>query len=302
MPKRKNKNSKGKLPGKPVLFLFLAAVCAMAIVNGLRSFFLRSSYFTITRVSIEGLEPDAFLEFKKRLAPLETTALPEETKRFLTGLVGKNIFSQDLKALKKQIEESTDIECIVISRQLPGELVFNLRKRIPLAQLKLTRYHLLDPAGMLIAGASDTAYDNLPVILGIEKKNLQGKPQAYYPQAPELTLALELIKEKNNAPALARYRLTKVHVLNQKASSFFIVENFPGSGTPLSQIEIKFDLKRPAETMRVLGALLHKLSAAGSPRASPGPQAVLSPLEGIEYIDLMNIDSPLVMEKKKNKQ
>lgn len=288
MPKRKNKNSKGKLPGKPVLFLFLAAVCAMAIVNGLRSFFLRSSYFTITRVSIEGVEPDAFLEFKKRL-------------------VGKNIFSQDLKALKKQIEESADIECIVISRRLPGKLVFNLRKRIPLAQLKLTRYHLLDPAGVLIAGASDTAYDNLPVILGIEKKNLQGKPQAYYPQAPELTLALELIKEKNNAPALAGYRLTKVHVLNQKASSFFIVENFPDSGllkknTSLLQIEIKFDLKRPVETMRVLGALLDKLSARGKPQASLGLQAVLSVLEGIEYIDLMNIDSPVVMEKKKNKQ
>lgn len=288
MPKRKNKNSKGKFPGKPVLFLFLLSVCAMVIVNGLRFFFLSSSYFTITRVAIEGVGPDAFLEFKKRLA-------------------GKNIFSQDLKALKKEIEESADIECILISRRLPGELVFNLRKRIPLAQLKLTRYHLLDPAGVLIAGASDTAYDNLPVILGIEKKNLQGKPQAYYPQAPELTLALELIKEKNNAPALAGYRLTRVCVLNQKASSFFIVENFPDSGllkknTPLSQIEIKFDLKRPAETMRVLGALFSKLSARGKPRVFLAGQAVSSALEGIEYIDLSNIDSPIVMEKKKNKQ
>src|SRR3989338_5833075 len=138
MPKRKNKGL--KFPGKSILLLSLAAVCALAIVNRFRFFFLRSSYFTITRVAIEGAQP------------LETTALPEETKRFLTGLVGKNIFSQDLKALKKQIEESADIECVVISRQLPGELVFNLRKRIPLAQLKLTRYHLVDPAGLLIAG------------------------------------------------------------------------------------------------------------------------------------------------------
>lgn len=293
MAKRKNKNY--RFPGKPILFLLLAAVCAMAIVNRFRVFFLRSSYFAITRVAIEGVEP------------LETTALPEEAKRFLTGLVGKNIFSQDLKALKKQIEELADIESIVISRRLPGELVFNLRKRIPLAQLKLTRYHLVDSAGMLIAGASDSAYDNLPVILGIEKKNSQGKPQAYYPGAPELTLALELIKEKNNAPALTDYRITKVYVLNQKASSFFIVENLPERGlptegglikknTPLAQIEIKFDLERPLETMRVLGALLPKLQAPGN------PQQGLSPLEGIEYIDLRNIDSPIVMEKKKNKR
>ena len=286
MPKRKNKGL--KFPGKSILLLSLAAVCALAIVNRFRFFFLRSSYFTITRVAIEGAQP------------LETTALPEETKRFLTGLVGKNIFSQDLKALKKQIEESADIECVVISRRLPGELVFNLRKRIPLAQLKLTRYHLVDPAGLLIAGASDAAYENLPVILGIEKKNLQGKPNQYYPPAA-LTLALELIKEKNNAPALTHYRITKVCILNQKASSFFIVENFPDSGlikksTPLAQIEIKFDLQRPTETVRVLGALLDKLQPPGNPREGE------SPLKGIEYIDLGNIDSPVVMEKKKNKQ
>lgn len=283
MAKRKNKNH--TFPGKPIFFLLLAAVCAIVIVHRFRIFFTRSSYFAITRVSIEGVQPDA------------TTALPEETKRFLTGLVGKNIFSQDLKALRKQIEESADVECIVISRRLPGELVFKLRKRIPIAQLKLTRYHLLDQSGMLIAGASDAAYDSLPVILGIEKKNSQGKPQAYYPGAPELTSALELIKEKNNAPALTHYRLTKVQVLNQKVSSFFIVENFPDAGllkknTPLAEIEIKFDLQRPADTMRVLGALLHKLRG----------QEGLSPLEGIEYIDLRHTDSPVVMEKKKNKQ
>lgn len=287
MAKRRNKNY--VFPGKLILVLMLIVVCIITTINLSKLFFTRSSYFTITRVVMEGVQP------------LEITALPEETKRFLTGLVGKNIFSQDLKALKKQIEESADIECVVISRRLPGELVFNLRKRIPLAQLKLTRYHLIDYAGMLIAGASDAAYDNLPVILGIEKKNLQGKPQQYYPGAPELTLVLELIKEKNNAPALTHYRLTRVHVLNQKASSFFIVENFPDSGlikknTPLAQIEIKFDLQRPADTMRVLGALLHKLQAPGKPKEG------LSPLEGIEYIDLRNIDSPVVMEKKKNRQ
>lgn len=284
MAKRRNKNN--VFPGKLILVLMLIVVCIITTLNLSKLFFTRSSYFTITRVVMEGVQP------------LETTALPEETKRFLTGLVGKNIFSQDLKALKKQIEESADIECVVISRRLPGELVFNLRKRIPLAQLKLTRYHLVDQSGMLIAGASDAAYDNLPVILGIEKKNLQGKPQAYYPGAPELTLVLELIKEKNNASALTHYRITRVHVLNQKASSFFIVENFPDSGllkknTPLAQIEIKFDLQRPADTMRVLGALLHKLLAPGKPKEG------LSSLEGIEYIDLRNIDSPVVMERKK---
>jgi hypothetical protein len=331
MPKRKNTNF--KLPVKLILFLILAAVCAMVILNRFRFFFLRSSYFTITRVAIEGVDPDAFLEFKKMLAPPKTIALPEETKRFLSGLVGKNIFSQDLKAIKKQIEESADIECVVISRRLPGELVFKLRKRIPIAQLKLTRYHLVDQAGMFIAGASDAAYDNLPVILGIEKKNLPGKPQAYYPQA-ELSLALELIKEKNNAPALIDYRITKVYALNQKASSLFLVENFPDSGlgywkpnygtlasglgyrpayggvaggllkknSSLAQIEIKFDLKRPADTVRVLGALLHKLRASLNSQVPPGGQAGSSLLEGIEYIDLRNIDSPVVMEKNKNKQ
>ncbi|OGX23158.1 MAG: hypothetical protein A3J51_05085 [Omnitrophica WOR_2 bacterium RIFCSPHIGHO2_02_FULL_45_21] len=293
MAKRKNKNY--IFLGKLLLLLLLIVVCIMAALSMLKAFFAGSSYFTITRVAIEGL------------GPLETTALPEETKRFLTGLVGKNIFSQNLKAIKKQIEASADIECILISRRMPGELVFKLKKRIPLAQLKLTRYHLVDPAGILIAGASDAAYGNLPVILGLENKNSQGEAQQYYPGTPELSLALELIKEKNNAPAMTHYRLTRVHLLNHKASSFFIVENFPESGlikknTPLVQMEIKFDLQRPVETIRLLGALLDKLQAPGNPRVPRREQEGVSPLEGIEYIDLRNTDSPLVMEKKKNKR
>lgn len=110
----------------------------MATLSLLRLFFIRSAYFNITKVTLEGAEPDVLLEFRKRL-------------------LGKNIFSENLKAIKRQIEESPDLECIAIWRRLPGELVFSLRKRIPIAQLKLAQYHLVDQTGMLIAGPSNLA-------------------------------------------------------------------------------------------------------------------------------------------------
>ena len=274
MPRRKNKNY--IFSGKLIFILTLILVCILALAGMLKFFFTRSSYFAITKVTLEGIEQDAFLEFKKRL-------------------LGKNIFLQELKAIKEQVEESSDIECIAISRRLPGELVFYLRKRISVAQLKLARYHLIDQAGILISGASSLAYDNLPIILGIEMKTPQRKTPPY--PGTELYRALELIKEKNNSSALANYRIAKIYVLGAaKTSSFVILENFSTSGllkkdTPTRQLEIKFDLEKPGDTIRVLGALLDKLQASSHSQG-------VRPLENIEYLDLRNIDSPVVMEKK----
>lgn len=275
MPRRKNK--KYIFSGKLIFILTLTVLCVLALAGILKFFFTRSAYFAITKVTIEGIEHDGFAEFKKRL-------------------LGKNIFLQDLKAIKEQVEESSDIECIAISRRLPGELMFYLRKLIPVAQLKLAQYHLIDKTGILISGASSLAYDNLPIILGIEMKVPKRKTPPY--PNTELYRALELIKEKNNSSVLANYRIAKIYALAvAKTSSFVMLENFSTSGllkknTLPAQLEIKFDLEKPADTIRVLAALIDKLQASAS--YSQG----VRPLENIEYLDLRNIDSPIVMDKK----
>lgn len=280
MPRRKNKNN--KIPLKAITYFFFIISSIVVLAIALWSFFIRSSYFNINKVSIEGIEADGYREFVRRLS-------------------GKNIFSQDLGILKKQIEEKFgDVECVAIQRKLPGELLFSLKKRIAVAQLKRFRFYPVDESGAIMAGASDLAFDGLPLILGLEDKMLPSKRNAS--DAPvELKKAIALILEKNNAPSLGDCRIIKLQFGKQKTSSFFIAENFIESSSSKisfskSQIEVKFDLDKPQETIRVLGLLLSRRRASFNPQGEN-----LSLLENIEYIDLRNLNSPVALEKNRIK-
>ena len=83
--------------------------------------------------------------------------------------MGKNIFSQELSLIKRQIEEELgDVECRAIQRRLPGELILFLRDRSALAQLKIRPFYPIDASGMIMDNPSDLAFPLLPVILGLE--------------------------------------------------------------------------------------------------------------------------------------
>ena len=268
MTKRKSRFNK-ILPGL-IFFLVLILAGAIVSVRALEAFFSRNACFNINKVSIEGMEDGAYSEFKR-------------------GLLGKNIFLQNLGRLKKQIEDVSGLgECLFIQRKLPGELLFFLKKRIPVAQLKLSRFYLIDESAVIMPGASDLAFEGLPLILGLENRLTR----------PELKMAVRLVQEKNNFSSLNDCRITRISLSRQSASTFYITENFKQSdllksGAPKPQIEVKFDPGKPEETIKVLGLLLNKRKASHRESGLD-----LSLLENIEYIDLKNTDSPTLLEKK----
>jgi cell division septal protein FtsQ len=265
MLRKKNKNYR-LLVRFIVICISVLAGCAISVAM-LKRFFAKAPYFNITKVNVLGVEESLYSGFKRRL-------------------IGKNIFSQDLRALKTQIEqEEPDIKCISIQRIPPGEVVFILKRRLPLAQIKLVRFHLVDDEASILPQAQDLAFEKLPIIYcpADISKMLQGKRP--YPAA-ELRSVIELLKEKNNLPALNDYAITKIHILTQRAHSFYLVENFTKeqserNSSPLLPVEVRFDLDKPAETARVLALLLKK-----------------TPLSNIEYIDLKNVNSPVILERK----
>lgn len=265
MPRR-NSRRNYKIPVK------IIANCALVLAAGgilfllLKAFFVKYPYFNITRVSICGTDERPFVDFKRRL-------------------IGKNIFSLDLITLKKQIEqEFTGVQCTLVQRRPPGDVLFFLKKRIPVAQLKLLRYHLVDSQAQIMPYASDFAFADLPVISGLQDNPKGGKsyPQGY----PRLHSAVELIREKNNHPSLGVYKITRIHISADKAGSLYLSESPIGeapvknASRPLP-VEVKFDPERPSETLRLLALLLKK-----------------RPLQAIEYIDLKNVNSPVILEKK----
>ncbi len=283
MARRKNKNF--TLPVTIVVPFVLSLICSGLFIMILRTFFSRYPYFNVSKVSVRGIEEGGLFEFKR-------------------SLLGKNIFSYGFTNLKKQVEEAGGgIVCVSIERRLPGELLFTLRKRVTVAQIKFFRFHPVDESGMLMPGASDIAYEGLPVIFGLESKTQKGNLEKYY-SVSEARNALTLIQQKNNSPLLRNYVITKINLRKQKMSSFFIIENSHEPLPPLvnnsfsrQEVEVKFDPQKPTETINVLGLLLEKRK--NMPEVSLSRQDSLC---NIEYIDLTNTNSPIVLEKKEIKR
>ena len=284
MARRKTKNLKIPFKLIGIALSFISIILISAAV--LKAFFYHYPYFNISRIVIKGAEEDKYAGFKAH---------------FTSRLMGKNIFSQKLSSIKREIEEELgDVECRAIQRRLPGELILFLNDRSAIAQLKLGRFYPIDASGMIMDNPSDLAKPFLPVILGLEDA-IERPKKGKLCSVLELKKALELIERKNSAPNLGDYLITRVSLARNKTSSFFIIKKNPVEDVskkmyPQKEVEVKFDLDRPGDVIDVLALLLDKrkgLSAMPS-----GGQA----LENVEYIDLNDPDSPAVLETKKNEK
>lgn len=284
MARRKTKNFKipFKLIGISLFFISIILISAAV----LKAFFYHYPYFNISRIVIKGAEEDKYAGFKAH---------------FTGRLMGKNIFSQKLSSIKREIEEELgDVECRAIQRRLPGELILFLSDRSAIAQLKLGRFYPIDASAMIMDNPSDLAKPFLPVILGLEDA-IERPKKGKLCSILELKKAIALIERKNSAPNLGGYLITRVSLARNKTSSFFIIKKYPVEDVskkiyPQKEVEVKFDLDRPGDVVDVLALLLDKrkgLSAMPS-----GGQA----LENVEYIDLKDPDSPAVLETKKNEK
>ena len=284
MARRKTKNF--KIPFKPIgiSLSFISIILISAAV--LKAFFYHYPYFNISRIVIKGAEEDKYAEFKVH---------------FTGRLMGKNIFSQKLSSIKREIEEELgDVECRAIQRRLPGELILFLSDRSAIAQLKLGRFYPIDASAMIMDNPSDLAKPFLPVILGLEDA-IERPKKGKFCSVLELKKAIELIERKNSAPNLGGYLITRVSLDRNKTSSFFIIKKYPVEDVskkayPQKEVEVKFDLARPGDVVDVLALLLDK--RGGSSAMPFGGQA----LENVEYIDLKDPDSPAVLETKKNEK
>ena len=272
MPKRKNNNSKKrKFPVKAGVIFSAVLLGGIILISSLKHFFSEFAYFRISKVVIEGVPEEGYLELKQRL-------------------LGKNIFSYNLKSIKYALEGLfPEVECSGLSRRLPNELVISLRKRQGIAQLKLSRFYLVDRSGMILDKISDSAFSSLPVIHGLQNKLFHPQTGMTY-NLNELNRILELIQRLNDSRgALREYAITKVNAVSADSGSFFIARVVPAAEFPAAaiglapEVEVKFSLDKPGETVKVLELLLAKHKSG---------------LSNIEYIDIRNVNSPAVLEKK----
>lgn len=128
-----------------VFFLFLIMVFACIA-------FMHSSYFSITKVSVEG---------NKYLTESQILDL----SRIKTGI---NIFSLKTNEIANSIKTNCWVENVTIARELPTKVVIKIKERSPLVTVPIDqRFINLDKHGVILS--SDVlCQDNLPLVTGIK--------------------------------------------------------------------------------------------------------------------------------------
>ena len=266
MARRRGRNVSRKVPVKPLVSFVLVLAITGFLLSALKIFFSRYPYFNISKISVEGLE--------------------DRNQDIYRQFIGKNIFSISLNDIRKEVEPATaDAEFISCQRKFPSEIKLVFRKRIAIAQLKLKRYYPIDHSCFIMGDASDVAFADLPVIYGLDDKI--EKPRSSQPcLLPELKSAVELIEKKERSEFLDKYRITRIDLGKQKNRSFFIAERLTQedlvkSGAPVLEVEVKFEPQRASEALKVLELILRKRNGL---------------LGTIEYIDIINPASPIILE------
>lgn len=178
-----------------ILFVTLSIIALVLIIGGV-IFVKKLSYFRIT--DIEVIENNRPSQLKARL-PI--------------GLIeGKNIFEVDLAELSQNIKkEFPEIREVKASRHLPNKLILQLIRRVPVAQINLGGYFLVDKQGFTLPEKRFFPFDGFPIIDGAAKGE----------SLTNLKMALSLLEKIASFKGLEGQRVTKIEIASPKDFSFF---------------------------------------------------------------------------------
>jgi cell division septal protein FtsQ len=165
----------------------------------------------------------------------------------LSFLLGKNIFAVDLDKEAHRISAThPNYQKITLGRHLPNCITVELKKREPVAYVRLYRYFVVDEEGVLFNLDNNVILDpNLPIISGLGTKIFGPKSGRKYYEVKELALSLDLIKEIGSIRGLKKIGIKKIDVSSLASLSFYIPDN----------IEIKIGESNINHKLRLLNSI-----------------------------------------------
>lgn len=145
-------------PKKTTTSFLYVAILVVLLALGVTSF-LRSSYFVIEKVEIEGLQQ-----------------IPEnEIERLTTEAVGQNLILVDQNRLKQNVLLHPLVENVEIKRQFPKTLVVRITERTPVALVVVSRGVVeVDGKGIFLRRREGWPDKSYPVINGISIPDTAG--------------------------------------------------------------------------------------------------------------------------------
>ncbi len=213
------------------IVVLLAVVIGLSVCNWAADVFLRSRYFSVKSVVI-----DPSLQFVNQ--------------KDLVGLIGKNIFSIDLRRVQQNIGmKYPEVTQMKINRRFPDQIFIAAKRRVALAQVKMRgRTLTLDEKGVVLSTGSK-ADAKLPMIVGAREGGttiILGLPL----EGEDTRYALRIITAFKEANHLASQEIDSVDVGNLSKINVMLA----------NQIEIILDRDHIEHKIKVLDVLLSQSS------------------------------------------
>ena len=164
-------------PFHPKILIGIAIMCL-----GLVGFFMchhwacQSDLFRVCQVLVKGCD-----------------RITEEKILQLSNVTANdNLLSLDLKLIATSIEVHPWVHTVEVKRKLPDHLMITIKERTPVALLNSDKMYLLDKQGKIIDELSTEDPVSLPIITGIDPKNIKNHQITKSPNH-QIQKALELI-------------------------------------------------------------------------------------------------------------
>lgn len=192
------------------------AVTSAVVVGGfaLHAWITTSEMFAVSRVEVHHAELSDKREIVLRTA-IET---------------GTNIFSLDLSAATKAVEQDPWVSRATVTRELPDVVHIVLEERTPVALVALESLYAVDPSGELFKRVRAGDRLDLPIITGLVRDAFIGDKR----KDTELRTALLIAKRWQASKTAGRAELSEVHVGEEGGVSSYVV----WAGDPVMQLRL----------------------------------------------------------------
>jgi len=167
-------------------------------------------------------------------------------KRDFRGLMGKNIFTIDLKAVQRKLNyKYPQAARLKVIKRFPNQISILAKQRAPYAQLQIQSKTIVLDKEAVILSLNEGKDKKLPSIVGTKLNNpklVLGMPL----KGSDISLTLKIIKLFKANSSLASYTIKDINIENLSKIHF----------TLSNQLDVIIDRDKIAQKIRVLGVIL----------------------------------------------
>jgi cell division septal protein FtsQ len=176
---------------------------------------------------------------------------PQSTLKVRGSLIGTNIWDLDIRSLAAELkQQEPSLKEVRVVRRLPNAVRIDPISRLPVAQLKLDRWHAVDRDGFILPGGRAEPDERLVRLSGFYQAGIPLRAGRENSE-DRLAMALRVLGALRKSPSLVSRRLVEINVADPQQIRFSLEgETEVRCG---SETELEAHLARLRSALKVIG-------------------------------------------------